>query len=96
MLTPDALAELIAAHTQEVTIVPPLGTRYILANELIDAIADALEAEYACTCKDIAGYPEGGLGLGAHYINCPADEGTDGLGDEYDIADWKRKARGDQ
>ena len=70
MLTPDALAELIAAKTA----VNDEGnlTNVIFARTLIDAIADALEAEYACTCKDIAGYPESGLGLGAHYINCPS------------------------
>ncbi len=86
MLTADALADLIAANTRMNHLWEDFSGS-ILVDDLVDAVADALEAEYACTCnrKELPDLEE-------HYRNCPSDTGEDEL---FVKADWVSRAKGE-
>lgn len=78
MLTADALADLIAAKLRPLLIPGPVPT---VIDEYINAVADALEAEFACTCETVR------LDK-VHYDFCPALY-------DYNAADWIARAKGE-
>jgi len=83
----ETLADLIAAHTDSTrsnveAFIPD-------ASGFIHAVARAIEAEHTCTCTTTTGFPPSGLGVGVHYVNCPA-----GNDNEFDSEEWVATARG--